>query len=155
MLRCWDLHPLLLLHVQWGQSHEPGPRPLWNLHLFLCLVSALSVCLSALSQCSSHTDLWLVSSVSPAPTPCMKHRPSSLHLLEMSFARDVQFSLQSPFIETMAAFNLCTGFWCPEGLLLLPSPSAPTDSDRGAPSLHGAAAQAQLPWSWSSAHTDF
>lgn len=66
-----DSHDLLLLLVQYRESSEPGPRapkpPSGMLYLILCLVSALSV--SALSQCSSRTDLWLVSTVSPAPIP--------------------------------------------------------------------------------------
>lgn len=98
-----DSHDLLLLLVQYRESSEPGPRapkpPSGMLYLILCLVSALSVSLPFPSAPHAQTCGWSALSAL-LPSPCslvsIKHTPSSLHLLQMPFARDVQFSLQSP-----------------------------------------------------------
>lgn len=152
---------LLLLHVQCGQSQEPGPRPLWNASP--SPVPCFStVCLSALSQGSSHTDLWLLSSVSPAPSSCCQ--VSIKHTL----APCICWRCPLPEMCKASAKPLHTKQW-------LLSPSAlvsgfqkgsccchvhqlsPDSNEEPHPAvlLLLLPAQAQLPWSCTAARTDF
>lgn len=156
MLRCWDSHSAA---ASCPVRREPRTRaqPLWN-----ALPSPLpcfsTVCPSALSQCSSHPDLCWSALSAPAPSPCcqvsIKHTPHSLHLLEMSFARDVQ-CVCTP---NNGCFYPLLWFLVSRRALAAAIPISSALTALGAPSCPGAAAAAascpaQLPWSCTSAST--
>lgn len=125
---------LLQLHAPYRHGHEPEHRPpkafFEMVSLIPCLVPAPVVSLPS-PGAPAHTALWrhqhcrfcvVLPSRRPQLTEALSAFPGYLHLLQMSFARDVQnFICKASKYQTMTAFNLYTGFWFPKGLLLLPS----------------------------------
>lgn len=129
-----------------GREPRSRAQPLWDALPFPVPCFS-TVCLCGLSQCSSHTDLWLVSSVSPAPSPCcqgnIKHTPRlPASAGAVLFQRCAIWSAKPLHAKQWLLLTsaLVSGFQKDSCCFHLHQLS--TDSNGGAPSSRGAAAAA-------------